>query len=447
MHVGSARTALYNWLWAKHTGGELILRIEDTDVTPETAAKVEHYARQILESLDWLGITFDGEPVRQSANRERYDQAIDELLASDQAYFHDGTVKFRVPREALTEVSIDDLVRGTVRWATAEVDDFIIRRSDGRVMFTFANTIDDLALGITHVIRGEDLLNPTPKTRLLRAALAPDAPPLVYAHLPLLVGPDGKKLSKRRDAVAVDDFRDRGVLAEAMVNHLALLGWGPKDGIEIRPIDEIAQLFDLADVTASAARFDEKKLFAINAAYVRELSAAEFAAAAEPWTAETTWGAQMKPAERLAAVTELAPLVQQRTQQLSTVGDALAFAFTEPSFHATAWAEAEKAVASAAASETASEAANEAAGETGAATICAQAADALAALGDWSAEAIGDVLRAVGERHGLALRRSQMPVRVAVTGATIGPPLFESMAWLGQDKVLRRLRAAVISAG
>ncbi len=436
MHVGSARTALYNWLYAQRTGGELILRIEDTDVTPETASEVERYVEQILESLDWLGITFDGEPVRQSANRERYDEAIDELLAAGEAYVDAGAVRFRVPRDEVAEVTIDDIVRGTVRWATAEIDDFVIRRSDGRVMFTFANAIDDLALGITHVIRGEDLLNPTPRTRLLRATLAPEAPPLVYAHLPLLVDENGRKLSKRRDAVAVDEFRDRGVLAVAMVNHLALLGWGPKDDIEIRPIDEIAAMFELADVTASAARFDEAKLFAINAAYLRELGPAEFAAAAEPWTARSPWGSQMDPAERLAAVTELAPLVARRTQLLATVPEALAFAFSEPTFDASVWAEADKALGVQAASDGLS-----------AATLCSEAHDALASLDDWSADAIGDVLRAVGERHDLKLRRSQMPVRVAVTGATVGPPLFESMAWLGRDEILRRLRAAVISAG
>lgn len=436
MHVGSARTALYNWLWAQRTGGELILRIEDTDVTPETANQVERYVEQILVSLDWLGITFDGPPVRQSASSEAHDAAIDELLAAGQAYFDEGSVKFKVPRTEVAEVTIDDIVRGTVSWATADIDDFVIRRSDGRVMFTFANAIDDLSLGITHVIRGEDLLNPTPRTRLLRDALAPDAPPLVYAHLPLLVDAHGRKLSKRRHAVAVDDFRQHGVLAEAMVNHLALLGWGPKDDVEIRPISEIVELFDLADVGASSATFDEKKLCAINATYVRELSASDFAEAAEPWTSASTWGAAMEPAERLAAVTELAPLVQQRTQLLETVPEALAFMFSEPTVAEPAWTEAEKAVARPSGTDAQAE------GTTSAATICAEAHTALAALVDWTASAIGDTLRAVGERHGLALRRSQMPVRVAITGATVGPPLFESMEWLGRERALMRLERA-----
>lgn len=445
MHVGSARTALFNWLYARHVGGELVLRIEDTNITDDTAAEVEHFVSQILASLDWLGITFDGEPVRQSQRTDQHKAAVDKLLADGRAYEHEGAVKFRVHDEkrgadgevSPTTVEINDVIRGQITWATADIDDFVIQRSDGRVMFTMANAVDDLEGGITHIVRGEDLLNPTPRAVLLRQALDPDAPTPTFAHLPLLLGDDRTKLSKRRHAVAVDDFRTQGVLAEAMVNYLALLGWGPKDDVEVRPIDEIAEMFDLADVNASAALFDTKKLAAINGAYIRQLSPEGFAAAAEPWLAESSWGADLEPTERQQQVARLAPLIQERTTALVDVPDALGFFFARPERDDGAWVKACDAVAKATGLGLGDDATN---GDV-AAALCGAAADVLEAVA-WEAQAIGDALRNLAEVHGLKLRAAQMPVRVAITGNTVGPPLFESIEHLGRDEAVTRLRSA-----
>jgi glutamyl-tRNA synthetase len=436
LHVGSARSALFNWLAARHAGGELVLRVEDTNA----AVYRSEYLDSILSTLDWLGIGFDGEPVFQSTRGEAYAAATERLLASGHAYRCDCTpdevkartasnatpgydghcrdrdvaagpgvaVRFRVPDDGV--IGFDDLIRGRVEMHNADLEDFVIQRGDGTATFFLPNAFDDVEMGITHVVRGEDLINVTPRVLLIREALGHTDRP-VFAHLPLIVNAQRKKLSKRRDDVAVEAYRERGYLPEAFANYLAVLGWGPPDGVEIRPVDELVQQFRLEDVVPSSAYFDPQKLDHFNGEYVRRLDVDEFTERTRPWLgdkAETdTWK-------------RMAPLVQER---VVTLGDAPAmvdFLFEEPELDEQSWQKAMKPPA---------------------ADVLD---DALAAFADaeWEAAVLHDVTQGVGERHDLKLAKAQAPIRVAVTGRTVGPPLFESLEALGRDTTLARLRRA-----
>ena len=446
LHVGGARTALFNWIFARKTGGQLLLRIEDTDVERSRP----ELAQAILDALRWLGICWDGDPVHQSDRAGLHRQAVAELLEAGLAYGCDCTqgdvraraearggapgydghcrdrgvepgpgvvVRFRTPDEGRT--SFDDVVRGAVSFDNAVIEDFVIQRSSGAPLFLVANAVDDADMGITHVIRGEDLLSATPKVLLLREALGLPGRP-VFAHLPMLVNARRQKLSKRRDDVAVGSYRDQGYLPEAMVNYLALLGWGPPDGVEIRPLDEIVELFRLEDVNKAPAFFDVDKLRHINGTYLRSLSVAEFIGAAGRFLEHGPWA----PGDfDFEAFERMAPLVQERVATLAEVPAMVDFLFVvEPEIDQASW---DKAMADRA--------------------LAAAVLDATAGAygsGPWTAEELSASLRSVGEGLGLNLRKAQAPVRVAVTGRTVGPPLFESLEVLGRERTLARLGAA-----
>ena len=413
LHLGSARTALFNWLYARHMDGELVLRIEDTNAELATPELIDN----IFESLQWLGIDWDGEPVRQSERAALYQDAVEQLLGSGHAYVDDGAVRFRVPEDGVTEW--DDIVRGTVTFENEHVEDFVIRRSDGSATFFIANAVDDLDLGITHVVRGEDLVNVTPKVIMLRHALG-EATTQAFAHLPLIVNEQRKKLSKRRDDVALEDYRARGYLPEAMRNYLALLGWGPPDDIEIRPIDEIVDMFELTDINKAAAAFDAKKLTAINGEYIRMLDHEDLAARIRPYVDAEPWGPGVSDEQLVSVV----PLVRERAKVLDEAPGIVDFLFVDdPEFDD---ASVEKAI-------------------TGNEVAPALLADAVAAYADveWTTEALHAATLAVGEAHGLKLGKAQAPVRVAVTGRTVGPPLFESLELLGREETIRRIRACI----
>lgn len=408
LHLGSARTALFNWLVAQGTGGELILRIEDTNAELTRPELVDNIHR----SLDWLQIEFDGDPVRQSERTDLYNDAVEKWLSDGLAYVDEGAVRFRVPSDGNT--SWDDVVRGKVVFENKNIEDFVVRRADGTATFFTANAVDDLDLGITHVVRGEDLVNVTPKVIMLRQALgAQDLP--TFAHLPLIVNEQRKKLSKRRDDVALESYRDRGVLAEAMINYLALLGWGPPDDIEVRPIKEIAQLFRLEDVNPSAAMFDVKKLEAINGDYIRAMEHEEFADALIPWIADQPWNSLVNRDQ----LSQVAPLVQERTRLLAEGPPQLDFFFLEtPEIEESAW---EKAMT------------------TTQAPLILEAAKTAFQSVEWNVDALHESLRAIGESHDMKLGKAQAPVRVAITGRLVGPPLFESVHALGREVVLERI--------
>ena len=443
LHVGGARTALFNWLYARHVGGTFVLRIEDTDAAMSRDDLVEG----ILRTLRWLGIDWDEGPHRQSARVDAYRLAVDRLLAAGAAYFCDctreevdarmkggdnlgydgwcrdrglteGAVRFRAPDDGRTVVH--DLIRGDVVFEHTTIEDFVVQRTDGSAVFLLANAVDDVDMEITHVIRGEDLLSATPKVLLIRQALGVTDIP-VFAHLPLIVNEKRQKLSKRRDDVAVEEFRERGYLPEAMRNYLALLGWSPSGDDEIVPVERMIAEFDVVDVKPSAAFFDVQKLDAVNAAYIRALPPATFVRDSLPWLEmDPPW-----PPERfdLALFERLAPFVQQRVRVLSEVPALVDFLFLEePVIDADAWA---KAVVQPAA----------------AGAVVEEAMVAYQAC-EWSPSVLHEVAAAIGERHGLKLSKAQAPIRVAVTGRTVGLPLFESLHALGRERTIERLRRA-----
>ncbi len=448
LHVGSARSALFNWLYARHHGGTLVLRIEDTNAE---LASPEYYAA-ITDPLQWLGIDYDEGPYYQSERTEKYLAAIDALLASGAAYHCDCTreaidqrnevtgfkggydghcrdheaaqgqgtsVRFRTPDQG--ETVITDIVRGRVSFDNREFEDFVIRRGNGTPVFLVANAVDDADMGITHVVRGEDLLNTTPKVVLLWQALGYGELP-VYAHLPLLVGENRKKLSKRKDSVALSEFEADGFLPEAMANYLALLGWGPPDDVEVRPLSEIVQLFDLADVNKAPAFFDIKKLEHINGEYIRQLSATELLNRLQPWLGESApWPAEGFDPDVMAAVV---PHIQERLKRLSDIGPLVDWLFVTDVPQETNEKEIRQ-IAKAMARE----------------EVPAVLDAAVEALGscEWDADSIGLAVREVGDNLGA---KSQVPVRIAVTGRRVGPPLFEPMAMLSREVAVSRLRAA-----
>jgi glutamyl-tRNA synthetase len=448
LHVGSARTALFNWLLARHSGGQMLLRIEDTDTERSKPELIE----VIFRTLEWLGIDWDGEPVLQSGRADLYAGAVGQLLRTGRAYRCDCTrdevdaraaarggrpgydghcrdrwippgpgvvVRFRVP-EGVT--AFPDLIRGEVSFANADLEDFVIERASGAAMFLLANAVDDVEMGITHVLRGEDLLNVTPKVLLLRHALGnPDDP--VFAHLPLIVNESRKKLSKRREDSAVEAFQEQGYLPEAMANYLATLGWGPPDGVEIRPMAEIIERFDIATVNKSSAFFDLKKLDHFNGEHIRALTTDEFVERAQPFLHgdAVPWPEAAFSAGDFAA---MAPLVQERVRRLSEVPAYVDFLFLgEPEVDEGSW---EKVMV----------------GKRDiAVTMLDGMLDAFATCA-WTVPDLDATLFGWGEAHGIKKGQAQAPVRVAVTGRAVGPPLLESLVVLGRERTRARLQAA-----
>jgi glutamyl-tRNA synthetase len=444
-HVGSARSVLYNWAFARHNHGALVLRIEDTDA----ARNQPEWIDGIISAMNWLGIDdsqYEG-PFLQSDNLDKHTEAAQRLYADGRAYYcdcsradviartgdqhrgYDGycrdrglepgpgrALRFRAPDEGATE--IDDLVRGKTVFENASIEDFVLTRGDGSVLFLLGNVVDDMVQGITHVLRSEEHLPNTPKQQLLWEALGQQPP--VWGHLSIIVNEKRQKLSKRRDKVALEGFRDEGYLPEAMRNYLMLLGWAPKGDREIVPWDEMVAEFRIEDVNASPAFFDVRKLRAFNGEYIRAMSVPDFIAAVGPWLAPDTapWPAgSFDP----AVFAELAPLAQTRITLLPEIVPMVDFAFlAEPVRDEGSWAKAMKEPA---------------------ADILAEVAAAYEDV-PWQPEALRERLETIGASYGLSLGKAQAPVRVAVTGRTVGLPLFESLAVLGRPETLRRIEQA-----
>jgi glutamyl-tRNA synthetase len=408
LHVGGVRTFLFNYLFARGRGGECLLRIENTDTSREVAEAVE----QIQESLRWVGIDWDGPVTFQLDSMEPAAAAARRLVEEDKAYYDEGAIRIRMPKDGVT--AWDDAIKGRIEFPNSELDDMVIVRSDGRPIYNFANPWEDLRDGITHVIRGDDHVSNTPKQLQVIAALGGTAP--TYAHVPNVFGTDGKKLSKRHGAVSVTEFRQAGYLPEALMNFLALLGWSLDDHTTIMGRDDLVRGFTLERVGVSPATFDYDKLDWMNGMYLRALEPAAYAARLSHFVRVEEgrdWPA--------AAIEASAPIVQEKIGKLNEFAGYAGFLFgpVQPPAELLA----------------------------GGAAILGAVADGLAVLEPFEREGIEGVLRAAAEALGLKPRDAFTPVRVAVSGSKVSPGLFESIELLGREESLARLRAAAALAG
>jgi glutamyl-tRNA synthetase len=402
LHIGNVRTALFNWLYARHEGGEFKLRIENTDTSREVAEAVDH----IQESLRWLGLDWDGPHTFQLDRMDDCGKVARRLVAEGKAYEDEGAIRFRMPDEGAT--AWDDVVRGRVEVPNETIEDVVLVRSDGRPTYNFASPLEDVWDGITHVIRGEDHISNTPKQINVIHAVGAEVP--VYAHVPNVAGADGKKLSKRHGAVTVAEFRREGYLPAALMNFLALLGWAPDGETTIMSRDELVERFSLDRVSPSPAQFDYAKLDWMNGVYLRALPPEEYAHALVLWLGEQgyDWDSRL--------VARAAPLVQEKIGKLSEFPGFAGFLFhdVEP----------------------------DPADLGGGGDMLATAHATLARLEPFTAEAIEAELRAIAEQLDLKPRQAFQPVRVAVTGSRVSPGLFESIEVLGRERTLERLEAA-----
>jgi glutamyl-tRNA synthetase len=407
LHIGTARTALFNWLYARHEGGEFRLRIENTDTSREVAEAVD----QIQGSLRWLGLDWDGPHTFQLDRMDDCRRVADELVAEGKAYEDEGAIRFRMPDDGVT--AWDDVVRGRIEYPNEKLEDVVIVRSDGRPTYNFASPLEDVWDGITHVIRGDDHIPNTPKQLNIIRAVGAEIP--VYAHVPMIFGMDGKKLSKRHGAQAVEEFRTAGYLPETMLNFLALLGWAPDGETTLMRQDELIERFALDRVSPSPSQFDYQKLDWMNGVYLRELPPTEFAHRLLLWLGENgyDWDAGL--------VTQAAPLVQEKIARLAEFPGFAGFFFhdVEP----------------------------DAADLDGGTPMLTLAEEALTSVEPFEAPAIEAALREAADRLELKPRQAFQPIRIAVTGSKVSPGLFESIELLGRETTLTRLRAAGPSAG
>jgi glutamyl-tRNA synthetase len=402
LHIGGVRTALFNWLFARHEGGDFHLRIENTDTSREVAEATE----QILESFRWLGLHWDGDVTFQLDRMERCQEEARRLLAEGKAYEDEGAIRIKMPDEGVTPW--DDLIRGRIEYANDELDDLVAIRSDGRPTYNFASPVEDWLDGITHVVRGDDHISNTPKQIHILEALG--APLPRYGHVPSILGADGKKLSKRHGAIGVREFRDEGYIPEALVNYLALLGWSYDEKTEIMTVDELVDRFTLDRVGAAPATFDYQKLEHFNGVHLRALPPAEYADRLVAYLREQglDWDEE--------TIRAAAPLVQEKISRLGQFREYAGFLFEEP----------------------------EPASVDG--EVVEAAREALEGVEPFTADRIEAALRSLAERLELSPRKAFAPIRVAITGSTVSPGLFESLELLGKDVSLRRLSAAEAAA-
>jgi glutamyl-tRNA synthetase len=411
LHIGGVRTFLFNWLFARGRGGECLLRIENTDVSREVAEATE----QIQRSLQWLGIDWDGPATFQLEAMDRCRELARQLVAEDKAYEDEGAIRFRMPDEGAT--AWEDAVRGRIEVPNDQLENLVIVRSDGRPTYNFANPVEDMDDRITHVIRGSDHVSNTPKQLRILEALGHEPP--VYAHVPDVLGGDGKKLSKRHGATSVDEFRAAGYLPEALMNFLALLGWAPDGETTIMCPDELLERFSLDRVGSSPATLDYEKLDWMNGVYLRALPPEEYADRLVAYLREQGFG---WPEERIRAA---APLVHEKIERLGQFPEFAGFLFERDGTG-------RRLVPSGSGYDR---------GEFDA-DVLAGATDTLAELEPFTAEAIEAALRGLADRLGQKPRQAFQPIRIAVTGSKVSPGLFESIELLGRDETLARLRAA-----
>jgi glutamyl-tRNA synthetase len=459
VHVGNVRAALFNWMFARHNNGVFILRIDDTDLERSE----QQYEDEIKAGFRWLGLDWDegvdvgGDrgPYRQSDRMDRYRQVVEALVEAGHAYYDDrsteelealrqkaqqeklhpnfyirrpdrqadsGVVRFSVPQDAAVE--FDDVIRGTVRFESDVIDDFVIYRSNGTPTYHLASTTDDLDHAISHVIRGEDLLSSTPKHILLSRAIGGTEPR--YAHLPLIMGPDGKPLSKRHGPTSLKEFRDRGFLPEAFRNYLSLLGWSLDGDRTVFTTEEAVAAFELSDVSKNPAVFDTTKLEWMNGEYIRALPASDFVERVRPHV-ESGLGRTLTDSE-WSQFSQMAPLVQERSKFFSDAAEQTRFLFTDDvDYDESSWSKVME--------------------KEGVVDVLRVSSEKLAALEAFDHDAVEEALRAMLEELEIGARKGLQPLRVAITGSQVSPPLFESIAVLGRERSLARLEQCLDRLG
>ena len=404
LHIGGARTALYNWLLARGQGGTFVLRIEDTDRERSTPENVD----QIIEALRWLELDWDEGPFSQAERAPQHTEAVEQLLAGGHAYEDEGAVRLRVPEDC--ETVIHDQIRGDIAFPHSAIKDFVIRRSDGSALYNLAVAVDDRDMGITQVVRGEDHISNTPRQVMILRALGEEPP--AYAHLPLLHGPDGKKLSKRHGAASVQELRDAGYLPEAVRNYIALLGWGYDESTTFFTTDELIERFDLSRVSKNPAVFDEQKLRWMNGRYLRELPLEDLKARLEQLIGREV------PTEAVA-------ISQEKMQTLAEFWPLAGFLVERREFDEQAW--------------------QRVMGD-GAPDRLRAAREALESAEGFDPEAVERALRGVVDRLEVKPKEVFQPVRIAISGTTVSPGIFESVAALGRDETLARIDDALRKA-
>jgi glutamyl-tRNA synthetase len=393
LHIGGVHTALFNWLFARHEGGEFRLRIENTDTSREVAEATQ----QIQDSLSWLGLDWDGEVTFQLDRMERCREEAQRLVAEGKAYEDEGAIRVRMPDEGTT--AWDDLIRGRIEWENERLDDLVVVRGDGRPTYNFASPVEDWLDGVTHVLRGDDHISNTP--RQIRILEALGAPLPAYGHVANILGPDGKKLSKRHGATSVEEFRAQGYIPEALVNFLALLGWSYDDKTTVMSREELVERFTLERVGASPAVFDFQKLEWLNGVYLRALPPDEYADRVVRYLREQgyEWDEGL--------IRRAAPLVQEKISTFGQFPEFAGFLFARPA--------PEEPIA------------------------LPEVAEALEPVEPFTSESIEAALRGFAEQRGLKPREAFQPIRLAVTGSKVSPGLFESLELLGKEETLARI--------
>ena len=413
LHVGGARTALFNWLFARREGGKFLLRIEDTD----KARSTDEHTQVILDGLGWLGLDWDEPPVFQGARLARHQQVADDLLAQGKAYMEDDAIRLRVPAG---ELAWDDAVHGRISFKGEDIRDFVILRIDRSPLYNFAVVVDDIDMHITHVVRGDDHISNTPKQLAVYRALGASLP--IFGHVPMIHGPDGKKLSKRHGATAVGDYQHLGILPEAMRNFLALLGWSPGGDREILSKEELRELFSLEGILKKPAVFDTTKLEWMNGQYLTAKPAEELYALVHPELAKLGLNGSQKD-DVLRAITAV------KTRSRTTLDVARQVAVRLDGKFVTLDEKAQKEIAK---------------DPTGYHAALAASVVALKNA-EWTPAGLERVLRSLAEERNVAAGKIFQPIRIALTGGTVSEPVNELLSVVGKEAAVRRLEAAALS--
>jgi len=413
LHVGGARTALFNWLFARREGGKFLLRIEDTD----KARSTNEHTQVILDGLEWLGLDWDEDPIFQGARLARHQHVADQLLKEGKAYMEEEAIRLRVPPG---ELSWEDAVHGRISFKGEDIRDFVILRSDRSPLYNFAVVVDDIDMQISHVLRGDDHISNTPKQIAVYRALGQMTP--IFGHVPMIHGPDGKKLSKRHGATAVGDYQHLGILPEAMRNFLALLGWSPGGDREIMSKEELRDLFSLDGILKKPAVFDTTKLEWMNGQYLSAKTAEELLPLVQPELAKL--GLNGDTAGVLKAITAV------KTRSRTTLDVARQVAVRLDGKFVALDEKAQKEIAKDTAAYRES---------------LAAAVEALKSVTEWSPESLEKVLRSLAEQRNVAAGKVFQPIRIALTGGTVSEPVNELLSVVGKEAALRRLTLASLA--